>query len=227
MNFQGLAVVLAKQHWPDLLACERKKDKGADAIARVPFAADSVGKVLACSTTATIAKIRGDAEKVKKHFKGITKIIFATPSPVSNEVGEQWVEEIKKDFAFDLAIMSREDITTSLMEPRNAALLSSHLGIHVQVEPALAELVVKVKEAAAEVAAAWAQRTIGKPLLELRALRLERDGRDSSEVIFPADFLAGLLHGERIVLEGLPDVARRQPLPSLQTRTQVQPAYPS
>ena len=33
MKFQGLAVVLAKHRWPDVIACERKKDLGADAIA--------------------------------------------------------------------------------------------------------------------------------------------------------------------------------------------------
>lgn len=32
MRFQGLAVVLAEQHWPDLVASERKKDLGADVI---------------------------------------------------------------------------------------------------------------------------------------------------------------------------------------------------
>src|SRR5438477_8745222 len=85
MKFQGLAVVLVKKRWPDLIACERKKDMGADAIAKVPFSAEGVGKVLACSTTPTIAKIRLDAEKIKAHFKGITKIIFATPAAVSNE----------------------------------------------------------------------------------------------------------------------------------------------
>jgi hypothetical protein len=33
MRFQSLAVVLAKQKWPDLVACERKKDLGLDAYA--------------------------------------------------------------------------------------------------------------------------------------------------------------------------------------------------
>lgn len=202
MKFQGLAVVLAKKRWPDLIACERKKDMGADAIAKAPFAAEGVGKVLASSTTATIGKIRGDAEKVKANFKGITKIIFATPSPVSNEVGEQWVEEIKKDFGFDLGIMPREDIITSLMDPENAALLANHLGVHVEVEPALGDLVRQVKEAAAETIAAWSQRIVGKPLLELRALRLHPEGRDSVEVMHLNDFRAGLLQGRRIVLEG-------------------------
>ena len=65
MAFQPLAVVLAKKRWPDLVACERKKDLGADAIAKAPFAAEGKGIVLACSTTATLAKVRLDAEKVK------------------------------------------------------------------------------------------------------------------------------------------------------------------
>ena len=175
---------------------------GADAIAKAPFSAEGIGKVLACSTTPTIAKIRLDAEKVKAHFKGITKIIFATPSAVSNELGEQWVEEIKKDFGFDLAIMPREDIITSLMAPENASLLTSHLGIHVDVEPALADLVERVKQASAEVTAAWSQRIAGKPLLELRALRLNPEGRDSAEVLQLNDIRTGLLQGKRIVLEG-------------------------
>jgi hypothetical protein len=202
MKFQGLAVVLAKKRWPDLIACERKKDKGADAIAKIPFAAEGTGKVLACSTTATLGKIQKDAKKVKTNFKGITKMIFATPSPVTNEVGEQWVEEIKKEFGFDLAIMSREDIITSLMEPENAALLKSHLGIHVDIEPTLAELTERVREAAAEVADGWSQRIAGKPLLELRALKLDPAGKDTAEVLRLNDICAALRVGTRFVLEG-------------------------
>jgi hypothetical protein len=38
-------------------------------------------------------------------------------------------------------VMPREDIITSLMAPENTSLLKSHLGIHVDVEPALADLV--------------------------------------------------------------------------------------
>ena len=53
MRFQGLAVVLAKQRWPEFIACERKKDLGADAIARASLAPDQSGKVLACSLTAS------------------------------------------------------------------------------------------------------------------------------------------------------------------------------
>ena len=33
MRFQGLAVTLGKQRWPQLVACQRKKDLGLDAYA--------------------------------------------------------------------------------------------------------------------------------------------------------------------------------------------------
>src|SRR6266446_5303532 len=201
-KFQGLAVVLAKQRWPDLIACERKKDLGADAIAKAPFAAEGEGKVLACSTTATLGKVRSDAEKVKSHFKNITKIVFATPDRVTNQTGEAWAEEIEKDFGYELGVMSREDFITSLMAPSNASLLSSHLGLAVEVEARLEELITKVREAAAEVTTAWSKRLAGKPLIELRALRLDPEGRDSAEILQLSDIRAALLQSRRVVLEG-------------------------
>ena len=39
MRFQGLAVVLGKKRWPELIACERKKDLGLDAYARAGLSA--------------------------------------------------------------------------------------------------------------------------------------------------------------------------------------------
>lgn len=202
MKFQGLAVVLAKKRWPDLVACERKNDLGADAIAKAPFAAEGLGKVLACSTTATYGKIRDDAEKIKKHFKDITKLVFATPVTVSNARVEEWAAEIERDFGYHLTVMEREDIVTSLMEPSNASLLSSHLGLAVEVEVSLAELITKVRAVAAEVTHAWSKRIAGKPLLKLRALRLDPEGKDSDELLHLSDIQAALLQSRRVVLEG-------------------------
>src|SRR5262249_26230304 len=80
MKFKVLAVVLAKQRWPDFIACECKKDLGADAIARVCLGADGSGKALACSLTATLEKIKSDAAKIKEHFDDIAILVFATPT---------------------------------------------------------------------------------------------------------------------------------------------------
>jgi hypothetical protein len=65
MRFQGLAVVLAKQKWPNFIASERKKDLGFDAHAPALLAQDGKGRALACSLTATLEKIRNDIEKIR------------------------------------------------------------------------------------------------------------------------------------------------------------------
>ncbi|MGH9740003.1 MAG: hypothetical protein ACRD4X_15670 [Candidatus Acidiferrales bacterium] len=136
MRFQGLAVVLAKQRWTDLIACERKKDLGADAI--------GLGRVLACSLTATLGKIKGDATKIKKHFDIRTKsLVFATPEKVTNTMAENWASEIRKEFNYELAVMSREDIIVSLLNPSNLALCRTHLSIPITLEEPLEELLQK------------------------------------------------------------------------------------
>jgi len=202
MKFQSLATVLAKKRWPDLVACEHKKDLGADALAKASFASDGKGKVLACSITAALKKIRDDAETVKKQFREISQLIFATPAQVSNQTGEAWAAEIEREFGYELAIMSREEFITSLMDPSNAALLSSHLGLVVEVEENLAELIGKARAAAAEVVSAWSMRIAGRHLLRLRALRLAPDGRDSSELLELDAIRAALSQSRRFVLEG-------------------------
>src|ERR1051326_7615574 len=183
MKFQGLAVILAKRRWPDLVASERKSDLGADAIAKPAFAAEGEGKVLACSTTASIKKVRSDAKRIKDNFAGISKLIFATPDTVSNKRGEEWAAEIQKDFGYDLAIMERDEFVTSLMDPQNAALLGPHLGLSIAVEPDIEDLLTKAGAAAAAIAGAWIRHTPSRFLVPLRALRLERNGKDTSQVI--------------------------------------------
>lgn len=202
MKFQSLAVVLAKKRWPDLIACEPKKDLGADAIAKPAFSAEGDSKVLACSITAELRKVRDDAQKIRAHYKGIDRLIFATPAAVSNETGEAWATEIERDFGYKLAIMSRRDIITSLEDPSNVSLLKNHLAIHVEVEASLAELVEQVRAAARDVNAGWLRRISNRPLIELRALRLESEGQASHEVLQLADICEALGQSRRVVLEG-------------------------
>jgi hypothetical protein len=49
MRFQSLAVILAKQKWPDLIASERHKDGGLDAYVRASVAQDNKAKL--CKST--------------------------------------------------------------------------------------------------------------------------------------------------------------------------------
>src|SRR5713226_7233759 len=83
MRFQGLAVVLAKQKWPELIASERKKDLGVDAHAPALLARDGTGKGLACSLTATLEKIKSDVQKIQQQAPDVRILLFATPRAVT------------------------------------------------------------------------------------------------------------------------------------------------
>jgi HEAT repeat protein len=192
MRFQGLAVVLAKQRWPDFIACERKKDLGADAIGS--------GRVLACSLTATLGKIKKDATKVKKHFD-VKTLVFATPQGVTNTTAEKWAVEIRKEFGYELVVMPREDIITSLMNPVNVALCRTHLGIPVTLGQPVEELVQRVRDAASEAVAAWSVRLAGKPFIDLRAVTISPDGKDAADVFLLADFQRAMTQSRRVVIE--------------------------
>ena len=155
MRFQALAVVLAKVRWPDLIASERHKDGGLDAHAPASIAQDKSGKGLACSITATLTKIKEDATNAKKNFPDVKILIFATPQQVTNAKMRPWVDEIRKEFGYELIVVSREDIITSLMLPAHAALCGTLPGIDVPLEQNDADLLAKVRGAVAEEAQQW------------------------------------------------------------------------
>ena len=192
MRFQGLAVVLAKQHWPDLVASERKKDLGADAIGS--------GRVLACSLTATLGKLTADAEKIRKNFH-VSTLVFATPQRLSNTASQGWAVEIKRAFGYELIVVSREDIVTSLLDPSNLALCRTHLGLSVTLDASAVDQSRHVREAIVEVSAAWSRQLEGKPLIDLRAVRMNEDGSDTADIVPPGDALATLARSGRMVIE--------------------------
>jgi hypothetical protein len=203
MKFQGLAVILAKQRWPELVACERKKDLGIDAYASAPLAGDQTGRGLACSVTATLNKLKGDATQIKEHFDDVHILIFATPQKVTNETAKNWAAEIHKGFGYKLVVVSREDIITSLMLPSNAPLCRSILGIPVEIEESKIDLIDKARDATAEVIAAWLAhpQLSGKPLIALQAVKLDQEGKDTQEVLDIVNIHAALMEGRRLILE--------------------------
>ena len=203
MRFQALAVVLAKQKCPELIASERRNDGGLDAYSPASLSQDTTAKGLACSNTATITKIKGDAAEAKKHFPDIRTLIFATPRKVTNSTIEGWVEEIRKECGLELVVMPREDIITSLMMPDNVALCRSILQMHVPIEPDDTDLLAKVREAIAEVAHNWRQhpRLTNRPIVPLRAEKLDGAGKATSETLDTDSLRASLAQARRIALE--------------------------
>lgn len=95
-KLQGIAVVHAKQKWPQLVACERNWDGGLDAHAPGDLDAEGKGVGLACSITATLGKVEDDAAKVKKNYSDVQVLIFATAREVTEHTAGLWAKEISR-----------------------------------------------------------------------------------------------------------------------------------
>ena len=200
---QGLAIVLAKLRWPDLIASGRHKDRGLDAYASASVSADGRGKGVACSITGTFDKIKDDATETKKHYPDVSLLIFYTSEKVSQGKKAEWAKKIHSDFGFELIVISREDIITSLQLPGNAHLCATHLRIPVPYHQTSALLLQRVREATGILAAQWAAhpRLAGKPTILLSGGIRDRKGNETRECLNTAHLHAQLLQGRRLILE--------------------------
>lgn len=202
MRFQGLAVVLAKLRWPELVACERKKDLGLDAYASASASPLRVGIGLSSSITPELSKIHADAERAKPHFSDLQMLVFVTSGKVTNDTAQKWKEEIRKKYGWELIVISREDIITTLQVPTNESLCGTHLGIVVPAPEATTEaLIERALAATDEIITNWSRRLHGKPVIDLRMIRLDEKGAETQEIRQRAGLSGLLLRSHRIVLE--------------------------
>lgn len=202
MRFQGLAVVLGKMRWPELIAHQRKKDLGLDAYASASLTPEKIGKGLAASITPTLKKISDDAKTAKKNFPDLKMLLFVTSAKVGNADRKRWKEEIQKDHGLELHIIEREEIITLMMMPENASLRASFLHLDIDAEPQIADLIDRTRHAADAVMRTWAGKTKGHPLIDLTAVRLDSNGAESIDVLSLDQIDQALSQSRRIVLEG-------------------------
>jgi len=202
MRFQGLAVVLGKKRWPELIARQRKKDLGLDAYAPASLTPEKIGKGLAASITPTLKKISDDAETAKENFSDLKTLLFVTSAKVGNADRKRWEEAIQNDHGLQLHIIEREEIITQMMMPENASLRASFLHLDIDAEPRVAELIDRTRRAAEAVTRTWAGKTKGHPLIDLTAVRLNPDGADSNDVLSLEQIDQALSQSRRLVLEG-------------------------
>jgi len=202
MRFQGLAVVLGKKRWPELIARQRKKDLGLDAYAPSSLTPERIGKGLAASITPTLKKISADAKTAKENFSDLKTLLFVTPAKVGNADRKHWEEAIQKDHGLELHIIEREEIITLMLMPGNASLRASFLHLDIDAEPRVAALIDRTRHAADAATQTWAAKTKGHPLIDLTAVRLDPNGAESADVLSLKQIDQALSQSRRIVLEG-------------------------
>lgn len=157
---------------------------------------------LACSLTPEYNKIAEDAAKVIKNYPDVRVLVFATPHEVTKHRERHWAEDLSKAFGLDLVVMSRADLVTSLIDPSNADICRSQLGIQIEEISELRPILARAREAVAEVLGIWAGRPslAGRPLIDLDAQRVEEQ-RESHERLSIEDLRVFLGQGRRIILE--------------------------
>ena len=158
MRFQGLAVVIGKNRWPELVARQRKKDGGLDAYAPASLTAEGFGKGLAASITATRRKVLDDAKTAKRNFPDLKALLFVTAGKVGNSASKKWREEVRDRHGLDLHVIEREEIVALLSMPENAPLGTTFLGLRGAVEPDVEDLVAKARRAGAAAVQGWLER---------------------------------------------------------------------
>ncbi len=221
MRFQGLAVVLGKKRWPELIARQRKKDFGLDAYAPASLTPEKFGKGLAASITPTLQKVSHDVTEAKKKFPDLKTLLFVTPAKVGNLKRKQWEEAIQKDHDLELHIIEREEIITLMLMPENASLCASFLYLEIHAEPEIADLIERTRRAAAVVTRTWAEKTKGHPLIDLTAVRLDPNGAESADVLSLEQIDRALSQSGRIVLEGPAGRGKTTTLIQLAQRTRT------
>jgi hypothetical protein len=200
--FQSIATVHAKQKWTQLIACERKWDGGLDAHADGALQSDAKGIGLACSTTATIKKIRHDARETNRHYPDVKVLIFSTASKVSQHQKRKWATEIQDDFGLHLMVVSREELITWLLDLGQSEICRDQLRIDPSIPPELEPALKRAQDAAKENADDWdrAYRKPARPVINLKVVKLDEHG-NANEAATTDSLGASLDEGQRIVLE--------------------------
>ena len=188
-RFQALAVVLARQKWPGLIAHERKKDNGLDAYEPASVSASGTGHGLACSISKDIFdKIKSDAITARGKYSDLRILTFATPRPVTQVTAAKWAEELQKISGtkdVKLIVLPREEVITSLLLPENEGMCRSLLGLPAAETPHDGNLLERVLAATAEIAEKWRVRTHRneRPSVPLSAVTLDDESNETDQIV--------------------------------------------
>ncbi len=158
---------------------------------------------VACSITGTYRKIKSDTEEILKHYPDRDTLIFYTPKKITNYKVEKWTQDFEAEFGLPLIVIPHEDIVTTLMEPSNAHLCDSFLGIHLPHVEETQNAFEAVKEACEKQVESWSRqaRIAGRSLIQLRLVRTQ-NGDDLAQQDTDLETIGeGLRRAERFVLQ--------------------------
>lgn len=207
---ERVCVALARRKIPGLIATESKKDGGEDAVFVGEPSADYGVPGVAVSITNTIEKVKKDAKAIRNCGVKITVLFFYTPRKVTNSKAKEWAKEILDEFGHGLAVVSREDIVHSLLEPENAYICQSYLGLEIGQSRGLARIIPGAASSALDIATQWLSPLPidAEHLIELQAYRLDEQSSRVGGATEVSGLKLRLADSERLILLGGPGAGK-------------------
>lgn len=201
--FQRIAISLAKQRWPEMIAPEIFSDGGEDAFIPICFKSNGKHLSVGCSITDKYTKIRDDVETIKKRGKSLDVFVFYTPKKINNrEWADKWAPKIKKYFGCDLILITREDIIQELLIPDNHWMCKVFLGLDVPDAQDIQAIVENAKAASQKIIDQWKNNLISD--IFLIDLTINEKSKNYSQEINHEEIANKLSNKNRFVLYGSP-----------------------
>ena len=155
-KFQGLAVVHAKQKWPQLVACERNWDGGLDAYASAELDSEETGHWARVLDNSHACEGRGRCERSQKELSRTARANFFNPERSDPaHCAAFGPKSVLDKFGLKLVVVPREEFITWLLDPANSDICRDQLGIAPSMTPDLAPAFERAHEAAKDVADSW------------------------------------------------------------------------
>ncbi|MEO5360658.1 MAG: hypothetical protein H7843_09435 [Nitrospirota bacterium] len=129
--FQRLAIQCLQDKYPSLVAVAEQADCGEDAVTVFFEGSDRVNRSLACSLTATLEKIKQDADKIISNRSDIQEIIFATPKEVTQKIQRQWEKIINIHYKMKLIVIDRAAFLNILEHPKSHWICNQYLNLNL------------------------------------------------------------------------------------------------
>lgn len=210
VRFQRLAISLAKQRWPDVIATEVKKDGGEDALTHPFFIKDGKRFDIASSITATWDKVKKDLKRIHERGIRIDLLIFLTARKVQNITVDDWTSRTKNEFDCELLVISREDIIHQLLAPQSQWICSTFLGFQIPATSKVLDITDKTIHAASKIIEHWKSRARFKPdqLIDIDAIQLNKKRKLTGQIHKHQDICENLAGGGRLILMGAPGAGK-------------------
>lgn len=203
IDFQRIAIPLARERCPQIVANEVTKDGGADGFLATVSLDDKHVLAVGCSITATWAKVRHDLRTLKERNRELSAFWFYTARVVTAELADKWCESAKQEFQVSLTVFSREEIVQRLLEPQNHYLARLHLGIAASDTGALEDTRIQLAESAQKRIAAWLRHHMDRRLAPVpREYWIGEEQSGGRRTVRVEDLAKGLLAGGVFLVSG-------------------------